>query len=87
MILYTDNDKNSTTKRTKYIGQMFNDLPEGKGIMYYKNGDNYEGEWKNDNRERKGIMLYSNVMDMKANGKMIKKKEKEFFIGMMVLYI
>ena len=44
----------------KYEGEFKNDLRNGKGIMYYKNGNKYEGEWKNDVKEGKGIMLLSN---------------------------
>ena len=47
-------------KRLRYVGQVVNGLPEGKGIMYYPNGDRYEGEWRNDNKEGKGIYYYHN---------------------------
>ena len=30
----------------KYIGQLKNNLRDGKGIMYYNNGDRYEGDLK-----------------------------------------
>ena len=33
---------------------------EGKGIMYYNNGDRYEGEFKNGVREGEGILFYKN---------------------------
>ena len=35
-----------TTGRKKYIGQVLNGVPEGKGIMYWNNGERYEGKWK-----------------------------------------
>ena len=35
----------------KYIGNVHNGLPEGKGIMYFNNGDRYEGDWKNGKPE------------------------------------
>ena len=44
----------------RYIGQVLNGVPEGKGIEYYKDGDRYEGEWRNDKKEGKGIMYYNN---------------------------
>ena len=44
----------------KYIGCTNNLSREGKGIMYYNNGDRYEGNWKNDKKEGKGIYYYNN---------------------------
>ena len=52
--------ENLTIKRVKYIGQILNGVPEGKGIMYWNNGDRYEGDWKNDKIEGKGIYYYNN---------------------------
>ena len=37
----------------KYIGQVMNGVPEGKGIFYYKNGSRYEGEYNGN-----GIYYY-----------------------------
>ena len=42
-INYNNNGEN---KRKKYIGEVLNGVPNGKGIMYWNNGDRYEGEWK-----------------------------------------
>ena len=39
----------------RYVGQVINGLREGKGIMYYTNGDRYEGYFRNDKPEGKGI--------------------------------
>ena len=36
--------KYNNGSRIKYIGQVLNGVPEGKGIMYWDNGDRYEGE-------------------------------------------
>ena len=44
----------------KYFGQVKNGLPEGKGTMYWTNGDRYEGEWKNGLKEGRGIMYWNN---------------------------
>ena len=43
----------------RYVGQVVNGLPEGKGIAYYNNGDRYEGDFRNGKKEGKGIMYYS----------------------------
>ena len=39
---------------------MKNDKREGKGIMYYKDGEKYDGEWKNGLFEGKGIYYFKN---------------------------
>ena len=57
-IKYDLDNNNKTIKRLKYIGQVLNGIPEGKGIMYWNNGDSYEGEWKNDKKEGKGIYYW-----------------------------
>ena len=54
-IKYNIDPKNQINKRVKYIGQVLNGVPEGKGIMYWSDGERYEGEWKNDERNGKGI--------------------------------
>ena len=46
-------------KSGKYIGKLKNNKREGKGIMYYNNGDRYEGEYKNDKREGKGLYYFN----------------------------
>lgn len=54
---------NYTEKRYKdaiYLGTMRNDMRDGKGIMKYANGRQYEGEWIQDNREGKGFERYPN---------------------------
>ena len=43
----------------KYIGEMKDNIREGKGILYYDNGSKYEGDFKNDKFNGKGV-LYSN---------------------------
>ena len=44
----------------RYEGEVKNGKPEGKGIIYVKNGDRYEGVFKNGYREGKGIDYYNN---------------------------
>ena len=41
----------------QYIGEIKNDIREGKGKMYFKNGDRYEGEWKNDKERKRNILF------------------------------
>ena len=44
---------------SKYIGQVLNGLPHGRGIWYSTNGDRYEGDFKNGKKEGKGIYYYN----------------------------
>ncbi len=51
------------SKNKKYIGQLLKgtNIFDGKGILYYKNGNkNYEGWWKKDKPDDKGILYYKN---------------------------
>ena len=43
---------------SRYIGQVLNGKPEGKGIAYYPNGDRYEGDFRNDKSEGKGCIIF-----------------------------
>ena len=56
-INYNNNGEN---KRKKYIGKVLNGVPNGKGIMYWNDGDRYEGEWKYDRADGKGIYYFPN---------------------------
>ena len=70
------NNKEIKYKSGRYIGQVVNGLPEGKGIYYFNNGDRYEGDFKNDKREGKGIYYFHNgdrAMGDFYNGKPIGK--------------
>ena len=60
----------------RYVGQVVNGIKEGKGIMYYNDGDKYEGDWRNVNKEGKGIYYVKMEIDMKVILNMIKEKEK-----------
>ena len=59
-IKYDFDPKNPVNKRVKYIGQVLNGVPEGKGVMEWNNGERYEGEWKNDLKDGKGIHYFPN---------------------------
>ena len=52
------NNQKIQFKEGKYIGQIVNGLPEGKGIYFYDNGDKYEGEFKKGIRNGRGIFYY-----------------------------
>ena len=51
-------NSNGELGRQKYIGEVINGVPNGKGIMYWNGGQRHEGEWKNDRAEGKGIRYY-----------------------------
>ena len=83
-ILNNQEIKYNNSDRIKYIGQVLNGVPEGKGIMYWDNGDRYEGEWKNDKKEGKGIYYYNNgdrEMGDYSNGERIGKHVKLYSNG------
>ena len=58
---------------------------EGKGILYYNEGHRYKGEFKNNLKEGKGIDYCSNGDKYIGEFKMVKEKEKEYIIIMMVI--
>ena len=76
---YKKNNIKLKLRNGKYIGQILNGLREGKGIMYYYNGDRYEGEYRNNNREGKGIMYYNNGDRYEGYYKKGKKEGKGIF--------
>jgi len=43
----------------RYVGQVVNGLREGKGTVYFNDGDRYEGDFRNDKYEGKGIYYYN----------------------------
>ncbi len=47
----------------RYVGEVLNDVPHGKGILYFLEGDSvnrksYEGDWVNGIREGQGTMIW-----------------------------
>jgi len=43
----------------RYVGQVVNGLPEGKGIEYWNNGERYEGDFRNGKKEGKGFYYWN----------------------------
>ena len=57
-----------------------NDLQNGKGILYDKNGNiKYEGDYYNDKMEGNGYYFDIEVFFIKVNGKIIRQMEKEYY--------
>ena len=54
------NNKEIKYKSGRYIGQVVNGIPEGKGIYYYNNGDRMMGDYFDDNQIGKHVMLTKN---------------------------
>ena len=69
--------------KDKYIGNIYNGKRHGKGIYYYESGNKYEGEWVNGKKDGRGIFIWKMEINMKENIKMVLKKEKENYIGLM----
>ena len=44
---------------SRYVGEIKNGVPEGKGIVYIYNGNRYEGDFKNGQPEGKGIYYWN----------------------------
>ena len=55
-----NNQQELIAVNARYVGQVVNGLPEGKGIEYYPNGERYEGDFRNGKQEGKGIYYFSN---------------------------
>ena len=43
-----------------FMGQLVNGKRNGKGVMRYKSGRQYEGQWENDMRNGRGFERYPN---------------------------
>ena len=54
LLYYNDDDK----FRERYEGEFKNNVIEGKGFMFYKNGNTFEGSFKNNKMEGKGIFNF-----------------------------
>ena len=83
-IKYNSDLKNDANKRFKYIGQILNGVPEGKGIMYWENGvimmvNGKMIKWK----EKEFIILMMEIY-IRAILKMDYQKVMEYFIILMV---
>ncbi len=52
----------------------------GKRVYYFKNRNIYDGEWKNDDRNRKGVYYNKDGDRFEGNGKMIKKRKRNFLL-------
>ena len=44
--------------KNDYVGELNNELPDGKGIMTYEDGSKYEGEWKEGKRYGEGTLTF-----------------------------
>ena len=44
----------------KYIGEQIDNIPNGKGAIYYKTGDKYLGNWKDGCYHGQGTLFYKN---------------------------
>ena len=51
----------------KYIGQVINGIPEGKGVMYVDGGDIYKGEFRNGKYDGKGIYYFNENDNTRGN--------------------
>lgn len=47
-----------------YIGEFSNNVREGHGVFYYKNGDKYVGRWEKDNIHGQGVMYFNSKYEV-----------------------
>jgi hypothetical protein len=52
-----------------YSGDVVNNERNGKGLMYYENGDIYQGDWYNNKKHGPGIMRYKSGKTYYGNWK------------------
>ena len=45
---------NTFADGNRHEGEYENDMLEGKGVFYYKNGDKFEGTWEDNNKHGVG---------------------------------
>ena len=48
--------------KSEDVGDLKNELPDGKGIMIYEDGSKYDGEWKEGQKDGKGTFTASDGM-------------------------
>ena len=52
--------ENDNVYNSKYVGEIFNGVPHGRGILTTRSGQEYDGEWKNGKEDGKGTFTYPN---------------------------
>ena len=79
----TNNQQELKFKEGKYVGQVINGIPEGKGTWYAtkepSKGERYAGDWRNGKKEGKGIYYYNSGNIYKGDFKNGKKDGKGIF--------
>ncbi len=55
--------------QAKYVGQFQNELPQGRGAVYYANGERYVGEWMAGSFEGFGTLYLLDGTEVKGNWK------------------
>ena len=63
----------------KFIGKIINGKREGKGTMFYTNGNKYEGDWENNKKEGKGKIFMRNGNKYEGNWENNKEEGKGIF--------
>lgn len=61
--------------KTEYEGDFKNNMPNGKGVLYFENGSMYKGEFKNGRMEGKGMM---DIRQMKGESDHVEIYEGDF---------
>lgn len=76
LIVFKDDYKNVTsekvelyTKNFQYHGSVKDGLKNGKGIIYFKNGEKYDGNWFNNEKHGKGKYFYEDKSNYSGDWK------------------
>ena len=72
-----NNQQELKLKNGRYVGQVVNGLREGKGIMYFHNGDRMMGDYYNHNPIGKHVILTRNG-EVKINNYTIYKNGQRY---------
>jgi len=80
-------NENKINKKFKNIIDIYYKIIRIKKEKIYEDGDRYIGEFINKLKNGKGILYYNDGNRYEGNFIDIKKKEKEFYIIIMVIYI
>ena len=81
------NNESNINNKFKNIIDIYYKIIRIKKEKMYENGDKYIGEFINELKNGKGILYYNDGNRYEGNFIDIKKKEKEFYIIIMVIYI
>ena len=73
------NDQELVYEEGRYVGQVLNGLADGKGVVFFTNGDKYEGECKEGKAEGRGVKEWANGDRYQGDYRNDKKETKGIY--------